>query len=467
MSLCENACRTILGGLLLACCAADHADGAESAAYFELDLRYDRPLHIASADGRIHVLGDRGMLYAYTASGQRVPTAEFDLELRREGIVFANGQFHVVVPRGRIDTVDAYTASGQPAPAGDFKLDEGNDRPSGIAFANGRFYVVDREDDKVYAYTASGQRDQADDFDLMRDNRAPTGITFANGRFYVVDGADDKVYAYTASGQHDPPADFELYEDNTAAQGITFANGRFYVADVDARVYMYYDTPDLTTTTSVSASSLDVGERFGIEAVVRNEGALSATPTTLRYYVSTAAEFAANGTQLAAAEIDSLAAGAAAQHSISLTAPRAAGCYFFGACADGVDGETYAGNNCSAFNPVAVGDRTDLAVTSFDLDYASSLDRILATVQVTNSGAFASLPQTLKYGISRRDDARLDHASDIPALVPGESKIFDLSMGPGMLGNTTYRACIEGNPCGDEDVRNDCGSDSISLRSSW
>ena len=147
------------------------------------------------------------------------------------------------------DKVYAYTASGQRDASADFDLDRSNGEAEGIAFANGRFHVVDWLDKKVYAYTASGQRDASADFGLDRSNFAWGGIAFANGRFYVVNdsrlGLPNKVYAYTASGQRDASADFDLGRGNYFPSGIAFANGRLYVVDwYRAKVYSYAASGD-------------------------------------------------------------------------------------------------------------------------------------------------------------------------------------------------------------------------------
>ena len=75
------------------------------------------------------------------------------------GIAFANGRFFVVDVSGK---VYAYTDTGDRDPSADFDLGDGNNGPSGIAFANGRFFVVDHIGDKVYVYAGSGVRDPND-----------------------------------------------------------------------------------------------------------------------------------------------------------------------------------------------------------------------------------------------------------------------------------------------------------------
>ena len=200
---------------------------------------------VAYFEGRIYVTdaADR-KVYAYSAAGQRDPSADFSLNaggVYPGGIAYADGRF-VVVDESPL-RASAYSVSGQREPTADFDLDAENDRPHGIVHANGRFYVVDVVDDKVYAYLESGQRDASSDFDLDAENSGPTGIVHANDRFYVVDINEDKVFAYSETVQRDAAADFDLYNDNRGPYGITYHNGRFIVVDaLQDRVYFYPGT---------------------------------------------------------------------------------------------------------------------------------------------------------------------------------------------------------------------------------
>ncbi len=210
---------------------------------FDLDPANSDPLGIAFGLGRFYVVDyNDDRIYVYDASGQRVPAAEFDLNVPfafGTGITFtfAAGRLHVVDTVG--DRVLTYSASGQRVPTADFDLDPNNDNPEGITFGNGRFHVID-ENRRVFAYDTTGQRVPSAEFDVDLENSHATGIVFANDRLYVVDRSDDKVYAYGASGQRVPAAEFDLDSDNYAPRGITFANGRFYVVDsIAERVFAY------------------------------------------------------------------------------------------------------------------------------------------------------------------------------------------------------------------------------------
>ena len=294
-----------------------------------------------------------------TVSASQMASADFDLASANgdaQGIVFANNRFFV--PDATDDKVYAYQSWGQRDSASDFDLHADNADLGGITFANSRFFVVDFADDKVYAYSASGQRESAAGFDLHADNEWQAGITFANNRFFVPDATDDKVYAYSASGQRESAADFGLHVDSGNPRGITFTNNRFFVVDTtDDKVYVLNPTaPDLVVESpSVSSSTPATGQSFEFRATVRNQGPSTSTATTLRYYRSTNSTISTSDTQVGTDAVGALSRQATSAETITLTAPSAAGTYYYGACVDPVAEETGTGNNCSSAVRVTVG----------------------------------------------------------------------------------------------------------------
>ncbi len=98
---------------------------------------------------------------------------------------------------------------------------------------------------------------------------------------------------------------------------------------------------------SVSDSSPDAGASFTLRATVRNRGDAGSAATTLRYYRSSDATISASDTQVGTDAVGGLAASSASAESTSLTAPAAAGTYYYGACVDPVGDESDTDNNCS------------------------------------------------------------------------------------------------------------------------
>ena len=83
-----------------------------------------------------------------------------------------------------------------------------------------------------------------------------------------------------------------------------------------------------------------------------NTGDGEAPATTLRYYWSTDQMVTTTHTEVGTDDVGALAATGTSEESISLTARRSMGRYFYGACVDAVANESDTTNNCSA--PVTV-----------------------------------------------------------------------------------------------------------------
>ena len=95
-------------------------------------------------------------------------------------------------------------------------------------------------------------------------------------------------------------------------------------------------------SSSVNDNSLGTGDSFTLSVTVANDGAGNAPyRPTLQYYRSNNATVNASDTEVGAGrtdkqkEIGALFAGQTRSHSIRLTAPSAAGTYYYGACLSG------------------------------------------------------------------------------------------------------------------------------------
>ena len=111
--------------------------------------------------------------------------------------------------------------------------------------------------------------------------------------------------------------------------------------------------PDLVVgTPTVSDASVETGGTFTLSATVSNDGDGESAATTLRYYSSTDQMVTTTHTEVGTDDVGALAATGTSEESISLTARRSMGRYFYGACVDAVANESDTTNNCSA--PVTV-----------------------------------------------------------------------------------------------------------------
>ena len=113
--------------------------------------------------------------------------------------------------------------------------------------------------------------------------------------------------------------------------------------------------PDLVVgTPTASPASPTTGTTFTLSATVRNAGGGASPATMLRYYSSTDEMVTTTHTEVGTADVGALAASGTSEESISVTARRSQGRYFYGACVDAVAGESDTTNNCSAPATVTV-----------------------------------------------------------------------------------------------------------------
>ena len=81
---------------------------------------------------------------------------------------------------------------------------------------------------------------------------------------------------------------------------------------------------------------------------VRNQGRAPAATTRLRVYRSTDATITGADALVTSSPVRALAASGGVDMGHTLIAPSAAGTYYYGACVDGVSGESDTRNNCSS-----------------------------------------------------------------------------------------------------------------------
>ncbi len=106
--------------------------------------------------------------------------------------------------------------------------------------------------------------------------------------------------------------------------------------------------PDLVAyPLTVSDTTLTAGQSYTLSAIVGNTGGTVSNATTIQYYLSVDANITAADTLLGNDSLESLTPSATSNKSISLFAPKSAGTYYAGVCADSVAGEIVTNNNCS------------------------------------------------------------------------------------------------------------------------
>ena len=223
--------------------------------------------------------------------------------------------------------------------------------------------------------------------------------------------------------------------------------------------------PDLLVDTpTVSESAPAAGDRFTLNATVRNQGNGSSEFTRLRYYRSTDPTITTSHTEVGTDSVSGLSSSGSSDESISLTAPSDPGTYYYGACVDMVSGESDTANNCSPAVTVTVGaaPAPDLVVDmpTVDVSAPAAGARFTLSASVRNQGNGASAFTTLRYyqstdsTITAGDTAvGTDSVSRLDALGSGAESISVTA--PSTPGTYYYGACVD-SVSGESDTTNNC-----------
>ena len=280
----------------------------------------------------------------------------------------------------------------------------------------------------------------------------------------------DAVSALSASGEsvesisRRAPFSAGTYYYGACVQSVSGESDTGNNCSTGVRVTVTRANPDLVVQSPwVSDNTLTTGQSFTLRATVRNRGDARSAATTLRYYRSTNATIGASDTRVGTDAVSALGASATSVESITVRAPSSAGAYYYGACVDGVSGESDTGNNCSAGVRVTVSSANpDLVVQS---PWVS--DNTLTTGQtftlratVRNLGVGASAATQLRYYRSTNatitvSDTRVG-TDAVSALSPSGGSVESISLGaPTIAGTYYYGACVL-SVSGESNTGNNC-----------
>ncbi|MXZ80240.1 MAG: trypsin-like serine protease, partial [Gammaproteobacteria bacterium] len=114
-------------------------------------------------------------------------------------------------------------------------------------------------------------------------------------------------------------------------------------------------TPDLVVENPrVSNYWLAPGEPFTLSVTVRNQGTVTSSGTTLRFYESFDKIITTSDIEIGSEFVGSLGPFETTEVRFTLTAPTSLNTYYYGACIDAIADETITDNNCSTSTPVTV-----------------------------------------------------------------------------------------------------------------
>ena len=233
--------------------------------------------------------------------------------------------------------------------------------------------------------------------------------------------------------------------------------------------------PDLQVgSPSVSDSSPDVETSFTLSAEVRNAGSGDAAATTLRYYQSADTTITAYDTEVGTDAVAGLAASATSSQSVELTAPSAAGTYYYGACVEAVADESDTTNNCSTSVQVDVSQppqppppppqtAPDLAVGSPSVSDPSPVAGAAFTLsaEVRNGGDGSSATTTLRY--YRSADAMITMSDTevgtdaVAGLAASATSSQSVELTAPSAGTYYYGACVDA-VAAESDTTNNCST---------
>ena len=115
------------------------------------------------------------------------------------------------------------------------------------------------------------------------------------------------------------------------------------------------DAPDLVVESPLANPPNPVSSQsFTLSVAIHNRGKAPASPTTVRYYLSTDSTITTDDTEVGTGTVSELAAPSTTFKLIRLTAPSSPGTYYYGACVQPVSGESDIQNNCSSASEVVV-----------------------------------------------------------------------------------------------------------------
>ncbi len=136
---------------------------------------------------------------------------------------------------------------------------------------------------------------------------------------------------------------YRAHVDEVANEAVTSNNWSGYIV-------IFVDAPLVIESLQPSKFALAPRESFTLTATIKNDGDTASTRTTAQYYLSDDDSITSRDTTLGTDTVSAIAAGRTSQVSRSLTAPNAAGTYYYGVCV----GDDISRDNCSVIKITVV-----------------------------------------------------------------------------------------------------------------
>ena len=247
------------------------------------------------------------------------------------------------------------------------------------------------------------------------------------------------------------------YVDPVPGEGYDYSNSianntSFYVAVTVSA------PPDLTVSLyRLREATFAPGERFTLEAIVRNEGTGGAAATQLRVYEDIDDRYGREQ-QITRQSVSAISAGNSSTESIPLTAPPDAGLYYYRVCVDTVTGEIETDDNCSNWIGIEVLEPLVLESLQSSKIALASGESFTLTATVKNDGDARSAGTTVRYYRSSNNslsssDTRVGSTSVSGIAAGGTTQVSIPLSAPQTPGTYYYGACVgdsqtySGNAC--------------------
>ena len=270
--------------------------------------------------------------------------------------------------------------------------------------------------------------------------------------FYTKYRLDSRVIRYYYGACVDAVTDESDTTDNCSA------SVRVDVAEPIMRPNLVAGSP------TVDDSSPEMGATITLSATVSNTGDRASAATTLHFYRSTNQTITSTDTSVGSVAVGTLAAsGGSSTGMLSLTAPSAAGTYYYGACVDAVAGESDTTDNCTQSVTVTIdGPPPDLVVLGPSVGEIREDGTFWLLMTVHNQGDGGAAATTLRY--YRSTDATIT-TSDTQVGTDSVGTRFPLTNYAGTIkltapttpGTYYYGGCVDAVP-GESDSTNNCST---------
>ena len=178
---------------------------------------------------------------------------------------------------------------------------------------------------------------------------------------------------------------YRVHVDEVANEAVTSNNWSGYIE-------VFVEAPLVIESLQPSKFALSPRERFTLTATIKNDGDTASARTVVEYYLSDDDSLTTRDTTLGTDTVSAIAAGRTTEVSRSLTAPNAAGTYYYGVCV----GDDISSDACEVIEitVVAVLIResqrppmywVDADVGTLQSLTGSSIDRLVPSVQNATS----------------------------------------------------------------------------------